>query len=358
MSKVRTVTAKPTWTPDLLARTFVGYRQSSPGARIICSALGNETPRHEGPACNHLHSKHPNSPIQSSSILWSCITAGYPGVGNSPIHPRSRYPTQCPVLSTGCPHGWEPPGTWLLCQLAQNQLQMGWCGVKLIRSLVFSSTVSNPIVICNKWKHWVSPKSPNNSWFLIVCPLIHAFLLCLPSLVLHLEQKLQVAPSAAQQGLSHKEGSESSSWESILAIHHCLFSGKPIQLCNILLKHFGLQFKIFNFFKIFNLKSCRFYGQSEGYKFVHRHEDLGSSVWKGLKGTRSLMHTLGKLWPGCTRAWETWRSPCQKLGHDIYVSRAWLCSPSAVSVFCEHRAWLWSLVSAFPQASIEPGDFA
>lgn len=80
-----------------------------------------------------------------------------------------------------------------------------------------------------------------------LCPLHHALLFCLSSLALHPGERLQVAPSAAKQGLSHKERSESSPRESILAIHHCLFSGKPVQLCNInSFKAFGtsVQFKI------------------------------------------------------------------------------------------------------------------
>lgn len=239
MSKVRTVTAKPTWTPDLLARTFVGYRQSSPGARIICSALGNETPRHEGPACNCLHcktSKLAHSKKQHFVKLHHCWKAALGGNLTSPPQIQVPHSVSCavhtlsPQVETTRHTAARPTCTK---PAALPHLQMGQCGVKFIRSLVFFSTVSNPTLIYNKWKHWVSPKAPNNSWFLIVCPLLCALLPCLPSLVLHLEQRLQVAPSAAQQGLSNKEGSESSSWESILAIHHCLFSGKPVQLCNI-----------------------------------------------------------------------------------------------------------------------------
>jgi len=80
-----------------------------------------------------------------------------------------------------------------------------------------------------------------------LCPLLSTLLFCLSSLALHPGERLQVAPSAAKQGLSHKERSESSPRESILAIHHCLFSGKPVQLCNInSFKAFGtsVQFKI------------------------------------------------------------------------------------------------------------------
>lgn len=252
MFKVRTVTAKPTWTPDLLARTFVGYRQSSPGARIICSALGNETPRHEGPACNRLDCKTPN-PAHSKQQHFVKLPHCRASWGKKLTHaPQTQVPhsVSCAVHrlppqvgATGheaaLPTGTKPA--------ALPHLQMGWCGVKLIRGLVFFSIVSNPTLIQNKLKHWVSPKAPNNSWFLILCPLLHALLMCLPSLVLHLEQRLQIAPSAAQYSLSHKEGSESSSWESILAIHHCLFSGKTVQLCNInSFKAFGtsVQFKI------------------------------------------------------------------------------------------------------------------
>lgn len=101
MFKVRTVTAKPTWTPDLLARTFVGYRQSSPGARIICSALGNETPRHEGPACNRLDCKTPN-PAHSKQQHFVKLPHCRASWGRKLTHPPTPDPGT-PLCVLCCP---------------------------------------------------------------------------------------------------------------------------------------------------------------------------------------------------------------------------------------------------------------
>lgn len=56
---------------------------------------------------------------------------------------------------------------------------------------------------------------------------------------------------------------------------------------------------------------------------------------------------LARLWQ---RMGDT-KTPRQKVGYG-----AQFCSPSAVSTFCENKAWLCSPASAFP--SVEPGDFA
>lgn len=138
MFKVRTLTAKTTQIADSVAKTFLWYRRSSVAARIFCTALGSETSRHKGLACNLLGLRNTQAcpcmePSRSSGTLGSLSIAGYPGVGNPPTpDPRAPLVGLCPVLSAGCPCGGTPRHS---CYASNTKpatilhLQRGWCPV-------------------------------------------------------------------------------------------------------------------------------------------------------------------------------------------------------------------------------------